>query len=199
MHEHAALLTRFEQIAAQPCPREERVAHALTLLRAYIARLYERLGIGPSNKLAVDVRSIADRTLAELRRRILASEVHASASSRSVFTAVRHRLDMTRRVLASRIAEVAVPLPHPDEDRQLCASQAPVSARLDEDLQLLAAINRRLLDRELIARSKAAIEESLTLLGIDRTRLAYVPRRGVLGSHRPRLARLGSLSGQLTM
>ena len=105
MHEHITLLIRLGQIAGEPCSTEERASHALALLNAYTARLYSRVGIGSSNKIATGAKSLADQTLADLRREILAAEVHAADSCRRIFTAVRHRIEMARRVLASRITD----------------------------------------------------------------------------------------------
>lgn len=105
MHRNVALLTRLEQIAALPCPCEERTACALTLVKADIARLFAVLGIGGSDRIDTRAKTFADDRLADLRNRVLAAEVHTPARSRPIFTAVRHRLEMTRRVLASRVAE----------------------------------------------------------------------------------------------
>jgi hypothetical protein len=187
MHEHITLLIRLGQIAGEPCSCEERASHALALLNAYTTRLYARVGIGASNRLAVSAKSFADQTLADLRREILLAEVHAADSCRRVFTAVRHRIEMARRVLASRIVE---------EDATL--SSAPHTDHAHQDAQVVDTAQRRLQDREPIARSSVAIEESLGLLDADTpgSTLRLKQER----CHRPcRRARLGSLSGQLTI
>ncbi|MFZ3349711.1 MAG: hypothetical protein WA268_02430 [Xanthobacteraceae bacterium] len=113
MHRNVALLTRLEQIAAQPCPCEERAAYALTLIKADIARLYAWLGIGASNRIDIKAKVFADNRLADLRNRVLRTEVHTPAPSRPIFTAVRHHIEMIRRVLASRIAEDRADVPPP--------------------------------------------------------------------------------------
>jgi hypothetical protein len=187
MHEHMTLLIRLGQIAGEPCSCEERASHALALLNAYTTRLYARVGIGASNRLAVSAKSFADQTLVDLRREILLAEVHAADSCRRVFTAVRHRIEMARRVLASRIVE---------EDATW--SSAPNADHVHQDEQAVDTAKRRLQDRESISRSRVAIEESLSLLGAgapgSTLRLKQERR------HRPcRRARLGSLSGQLTI
>ncbi len=81
------------------------MADALTLIKADIARLYAWLGIGASNRIDIKAKVFADNRLADLRNRVLRTEVNASAPSRPIFTAVRHHIEMIRRVLASRIAE----------------------------------------------------------------------------------------------
>lgn len=111
MHRNVALLTRLGQIAALPCPCDERIACALTLVKADIARLFAGLGIRGPERIDSKAKTIADDMLAELRNQVLATEVHTPASSRPIFTAVRHRLEMTRRVLASRIAEERPAIP----------------------------------------------------------------------------------------
>jgi hypothetical protein len=129
MHEHVTLLMRLGQIAGEPCSCEERAAQALALLNAYTARLYARVGIGASNRLAMSAKSFADQTLADLRREILLTEVHAADSCKRIFTAARHRIEMARRVLASRITEESVselstPEIAPEPEPQLHASPA---------------------------------------------------------------------------
>jgi hypothetical protein len=167
MHEHLTLLMRLGQIAGEPRSCEERASHALTVLNAYTIRLYARTGIGASNRLAMSAKLFADQTLADLRREILAADIRAAGSCRRVFTAVRHRIEMARRVLASRIA----------------------------DESLLS--HRRLCERPEVAESNAR-ERTIDLIPTDA--LGRTLRVAEERLHRPcRRARLGSLSGQLTM
>jgi hypothetical protein len=199
MHEHIPLLIRLGQIAGEHCSCEERASHALALLNAYTARLYARVGIGASNRLAMSTKSFVDQTLADLRREILLAEVHAAESCRRVFTALRHRIDMARRVLASRIVEDdATPASDPNTDRQLDRLRISTMPQVHQDAQLIDVPCRHPYDRELIAKSKLAIEESLGLLEAD---TAEPPLRSAEDHfYRPcRRARFGSLSGQLTM
>jgi hypothetical protein len=199
MHEHAALLARLTQIAAQSSPCDERRERALALLNASSARLYARLGIGAANRLTASAKSSADQMLADLRRRILAAELRAPASSRSIFTALRHRIDMMRRVLASRSIKESKsgPISSGPAQRLYPIFAAPVPS-LSQDWHIIAQLRRGLDDRERIARSRAAIEESLSLLGLDSSARALgpAPSRGHRFLAR---ARLGNLSGQLTM
>jgi hypothetical protein len=166
MHEIARLLTKLEQIAGQRCPCDERRARAVALVNTFSAALYERLGIETSNRPTSSAKSTADQTLAELRRQILALETRRREALRSVFTVARHRVEMERRVLAARIvADGASPLP------SLCDAAAQPrpagpSPSPSLDRQLLAAMRQRLTEREHIARSRAAIEDSLRLLGL---------------------------------
>ena len=104
MYRNVALLMRLEQIAARPCPCEERAAYALMLIKADIAQLYAWLGIGASNRIDIKAKVFADNRLADLRNRVLRTEVNGLPVA-SIFTAVRHHIEMIRRVLASRIAE----------------------------------------------------------------------------------------------
>jgi len=104
MHETVALMARLEQMAAQPDPSEQRTVFALALVKVFVANLYGRLGIGRSNLLETSAKCFADHTLWELRGRILAAELNTLPSFRPVLTAARHRIEMARRVLASRLA-----------------------------------------------------------------------------------------------
>ena len=190
MHEHVTLLIRLGQIAGEPCSCEERASHALALLNAYTAKLYARAGIGVSNRLATSAKSFADQTLADLRREILAAEIRAADSCRRVFTAVRHRIEMARRVLASRITEESV----------LCQQLDPLrsSPRVDHDAQSTDTMRRRLRERQQVTERKPPIERTIDLVPTDALGRTLRLREERL--HRPcRRARLGSLSGQLTM
>jgi hypothetical protein len=170
MNEHVTLLIRLGQIAGEPCSCEERASHALALLNAYTARLYARVGIGGSNRLAKSAKSFADQTLADLRRDILLTEVHAADPCRRIFTAVRHRIEMARRVLASRIAEEGIP-----------ELSAPEIA----------------LEPEHLSYASAAPHAGDDAQSIDADTMASQHK---IPAHRPcRRARLGNLSGQLTM
>lgn len=191
MHEHVTLLIRLGQIAGEPGSCEERASHALALLNAYTAKLYARAGIGVSNRLATSAKSFADQTLADLRREILAAEIRAANSCRKVFTAVRHRIEMARRVLASRITAESVLCRQPDP---LCSS----SLRVDHDAQSTYTMRRRLRERQQVTESKPPIERTIDLVPTDALGRTLRLREERL--HRPcRRARLGSLSGQLTM
>jgi hypothetical protein len=188
MHEHVTLLMRLGQIAGEPCSCEERASHATALLNAYTARLYARVGIGVSNRLAMSAKSFADQTLADLRREILAAEIRAADSYRKVFTAVRHRIEMARRVLASRITEENVLNQRPD---RLCAASPPNPSH---DAQSIDMMRRASCERERVSESKGSID----LIRTDELGRTLRAEEGRL--HRPcRRARLGSLSGQLTM
>jgi hypothetical protein len=192
MHEHVTLLMRLGQIAVEPCSCEERASHALALLNAYTTRLYARVGIGASNRLAMSAKSFADQTLADLRREILAAEIRTADSCRKVFTAARHRIEMARRVLASRITEENVLNRRPDRLR----TTSPL--HVSYDAQSIDTMRRALRERQQMSESKASIDGSNDLIPTDelgRTLRSEQGRR-----HRPcRRARLGSLSGQLTI
>jgi hypothetical protein len=172
MHRNVALLTRLEQIAAQPCPCEERTACALTLVKADIARLYARLGIGASNRIDSKAKSFADDKLADLRNRVLAAEMHTPGPPRPVFTAVRHRIEMIRRVLASRIAGECVPAPVPTANEALPVPHAH-PYWVNPAWRFIPATG-----------------------GAE---FSNAPRLTTCDFHRARRARFGSLSGQLTM
>jgi hypothetical protein len=105
MDENSALLARLQQIAHGPPSCEERIAQALAQLQDYILRLHALFDIGASNRLARSTKFFADRALADLRRKILTAEVHTNDMAAPVFTAVRYRIDMARRVLALRLVE----------------------------------------------------------------------------------------------
>jgi hypothetical protein len=194
MHDHVTLLMRLGQIAGEPCSCEERASHALALLNAYTAQLYARVGIGASNKLAITAKSFADQTLADLRREILATEIHAADSCRKVFTAVRHRIEMARRVLASRITEENV------VDRQPNHLSGPGSLpHSHHDARSFDTMRRGLREREEITEWTAPVEQTIDLIRTDKLRRS-IRRLEERRLHRPcRRARLGSLSGQLTI
>lgn len=160
MHDHITLLVRLGQIAGEPCSCEERASHALALLNAYTTRLYARAGIGASNRLAMTAKSFADQTLADLRREILAAEIRAADSCRKVFTAVRHRIEMARRVLASRITDENVPRP----DRWYAGP--PVKLR--HDIQSTDAVSRAVDGRQQVTEHNAPIERTIDLILSDR-------------------------------
>jgi hypothetical protein len=188
MHEHVTLLMRLGQIAGEPCSCEGRASHALALVNAYTTQLYARAGIGASNRLAMSAKAFADQTLADLRREILATEIRAADSCRRVFTAVRHRIEMARRVLASRITEDNVSGRQPD---RLCAASL---LHVHHDTQSIDTTRRA----QQVTESKAAIEGAIELIRTDE--LGRTLRPGEARLHRPcRRARLGSLSGQLTI
>lgn len=146
MEEIPALLARVRQIATQSRPRDECVRQALDLLHAYTARLYAGLNIGASNPLDAQIKARADRALAELRGKVLTAEVGAAEPAAAVFTALRHRLDMARRILALRTVA--------DDETVPPARQ---------DWELIWALRVRFNDRRQIARSKAALENSVNL------------------------------------
>jgi hypothetical protein len=196
MHERVTLLIRLGQIAGEPCSCEERASHALALLNAYTTKLYARAGIGTSNRLAISVKSLADQTLADLRREILAAEIRAADSCRKVFTAVRHRIEMVRRVLASRITEKSVLCHQRDSLRFSPLRFSPL--RLDPDAQSTHTTQWRLRERQQVTESKPLIERTIDLVRADA--LGRTRRLAEERLHRPcRRARLVSLSGQLTM
>lgn len=192
MHEYVTLLMRLGQIAGEPYSCEERASHALALLNAYTTRLYARAGIGASNRLAMSAKSFADQTLADLRREILRAEIRAANSCRKVFTAVRHRIEMARRVLASRITEENVLSEQPERS---CVS-SPLRAH--HDAQSIHTTRRRLRERRQITENNAPIQGTIDLVPSDA--LGRTVRLGEERLHRPcRRARLGTLSGQLTI
>ncbi|MGH6673438.1 MAG: hypothetical protein ACRECV_15915 [Xanthobacteraceae bacterium] len=201
MHETMVLLKRLKQIAAQPSSCEKRTATAHSLVKTFIASFYTELGIGGSNRLTESTKSFADDALVDLRRGILAAEIRTESPSKSVFTAARHHTDMIRRVLSSRLLAESAPA----ADRAIGAAPAfgwqnsgpsgRYRIRFQEDWLVIAAIRGGADGREQIARSRAAIQESLRLLGTD----AAGRRLGKLGYDHARRARLGNLSGQFTM
>jgi hypothetical protein len=192
MHDHVTLLMRLGQIAGEPCSCEERASHALALLNAYTTQLYARVGIGASNRLATTAKSFADQTLGDLRREILAAEIRAADSCRKVFTAVRHRIEMARRVLASRITDENVLNPRPD---RLCAGWP---LHLHHDTQSIDTMSRGTRELQQVAERKTPIGGATDLIRSDKPNQTLATEERQI--HRPcRRARLGSLSGQLTI
>jgi hypothetical protein len=194
MHDHVTLLMRLGQIAGEPCSCEERASHALALLNAYTSQLYARVGIGASNRLAMTAKSFADQTLADLRREILATEIRAADSCRKVFTAVRHRIEMARRVLASRITEESALDRQPNH---LTGTGLPPQTH--HEAGSINTMRRGLGECREIAEWVAPGEATIDLIGTDTPgRALRRPEERRL--YRPcRRARLGSLSGQLTI
>lgn len=165
MHEIAALLATLTHIADEPCSSDDECSsHAVALVKAYSAALYERLGISGSNRPTSGAKSIADQTLADLRRQILEVEARSREPSRVAFTAARHRIEMARRVLATRLVEGSeLPRMSPDRTTGQCRQRALITSS-PQDWQILAALHRSVAEREHVARSRAAIADSLRLL-----------------------------------
>jgi hypothetical protein len=169
VHEIDALLATLTSVAGEPSTCDERCARAVALIQAYNAVLYARLGIAASNRPTSGAKSAADQTLAELRRQILAVETRSGETSRTTFTAARHRIEMARRVLAARLVEGGAP-PGASSGRMMVQHQPRASSlRSQQDWQILASLRRSAIRREHVARSRAAIADSLRLL------LAYPP------------------------
>ena len=169
MHEIAALLVRLTHIADEPCSCDEHSSRAVALVNAYSATLYERLGIPLSNRPTSSAKSIADQMLADLRLEILAVEARSGEDSRAAFTAARHRIEMARRALAGRLVEGGEP-PVVLLDTILAPSQPrALSSTLPPDWQILASLHRSAQGREQVARSRAAIADSLRLLAACRS------------------------------
>lgn len=162
MHDIAGLLAELKQIARGRCRGDERSARAVALVNDFSAAVYERLGIETSNRPSSSAKSTADQTFVELRRQILAVEAHRREPLRTAFTAARHRVEMERRVLAGRMVAEGDSSPTPLGD----IVEQPPPGSLSLDRQVLAALRRRLSEHEQIARSRAAIEDSLHLLGL---------------------------------
>jgi hypothetical protein len=179
MHEIAAFLATLTHIAAEPGSGDELSSRAVALVKTYTATLHQRLGITASNRLAGSAKSAADQALAELRRHVLAVEAHSREPSRTAFTAARHRIEMARRVLAARLVEGGEPpLAAPDPTTRQAQRRALSTSR-HQDWQILATLHRSVAECEHVARSRAAIADSLRVLA------AYAPERAVLlGSQR---------------
>lgn len=97
-------LTRLRRIVGEPALREESSARALELFDQVKVQLYAQFGISPSDRPTLTAKEQVDRALAELRQSILSEEVAAVGAASIVLTAVRHRIEMTRRALATRLA-----------------------------------------------------------------------------------------------
>jgi hypothetical protein len=166
MHEIAGLLAKLKQIASRRCGCSEHSVRAVALVNDFSAALYQRLGIEASNRPTTSAKSTADQTFVELRRQILAVEARRRESLRTAFTAARHRVDMERRVLAARIVTEGdcPPLSVDGLVTHPWLGGPTTSPSLDR--QSLAAVRRRLAERGQITRSRAAIEDSLRLLGL---------------------------------
>ena len=161
MPEFAALLATLTHIAGEACSCDEHSSRAVALVNAYSATLYERLGIPSSNRPTGSAKSLADETLADLRREILAVETHSGEPSRTAFTAARHRIEMARRALAGRLVEGGAS----SVDRAMVQHQQHGSSNArQQDWQMLAALHRSVAEREHVTRSRAAIADSRRVL-----------------------------------
>lgn len=164
-HEIAALLATLTHIAAEPgsCS-DERSSRAVALVKTYSTALYERVGIPQSNRPTSSAKLIADQTLAELRRQILAVEARSGEPSRTAYTAARNRIEMARRVLAARLVTDAAP-PLVASDGMPSRRQPHVrKAATQMDWQILEALRPSFAGREQVARSRAAIADSRRVL-----------------------------------
>jgi hypothetical protein len=162
MHDIAALLAALTHIAGEPCSGDdERSSRAVALVKTYSATLYERLGIASSNRPTSSAKSAADQTLAALRGHILAVETRSDEPSRATFMAARQRIEMARRVLAARLVVGGGP---PGVPPSRTIAQHHPRAALRDDRQILDALHRLGAGRDQVARSRAAIADSLRLL-----------------------------------
>jgi hypothetical protein len=143
MIEVEAFLARLRQISAHPALRDERSVRAIELFELYRKRLYARYRMDSPQRPTPCDKQHVDRTLAELRQLILRAEVGTQANSRLVFTAVRHRIDMTRRALAALI-----PLE--------TAGAEPTEAQRAENEDRIGARRDGILDRRIVLRSLLA-------------------------------------------
>lgn len=166
MHEIADFLAKLEHIADLHCSCDEGSARATALVSAFSAVLYDRLGIEAARRPTRSAKAAADQTLVELRRQILAVEAHRREPLRAAFTAARHRIDMERRVLAARLVAEGASSCLSLDDVVTRRRPSAVSVVPSLDRQLLAAMRWRLADRRQIARSRAAIDDSLRLLAL---------------------------------
>lgn len=165
MHEIAALLATLTHIAAEPCScNDERSSRAVALVKTYSTALYERLGIPHSNRPTSSAKLIADQTLAELRRQILAVEARSGEPSRTPYTAARNRIEMARRVLAARLVKDAAPSIVSSDRTAARYQPRAVKTAMQVDWQILEALRPSFAGREQVARSRAAIADSLRLL-----------------------------------
>ena len=161
-HEIAVLLATLTHIAAEPCScDDERSSRAVALVKTYSATLYERLGIASSDRPTSSAKSAADQTLAALRRQILAVEARSDEPSRAALTAARHRIEMARRVLAARLVEDGAP---PVGSLGGTVAHHRPRTPSPDDRQILDALHRSGAGRDQVARSRAAIADSLRLL-----------------------------------
>lgn len=164
MHDIAALLATLTHIAGEPCSCDEHSSRAVALVAAYSATLYQRLGIPLSRRPTSSAKTVADQTLAELRREILAVEARSGEAARTAFTAARHRIEMARRALAGRLVEGGTAPPASRGETIVQGQRRGLSTASQRDWQILAALRRSLAEREHVARSRAAIADSLRVL-----------------------------------
>jgi hypothetical protein len=161
--EIAALLATLRRLAGEPCSADEIRSRTITLVNSYSAALHERLGITSSKRPTASAKSAADQTLSALRGQILAVEARSSDPLRTALAVARHRVEMTRRVLAMRLVEGGEPPLMPEVRATAQQQPRPRHTATQLDREILASL-RLYGGRDHMARSRAAIADSRRLL-----------------------------------
>jgi hypothetical protein len=104
MSDNIAFVISLQRIAANA--RSDDANHeAMASFDIYRHQLYRELGIDLAKRPTTSVKMVADCVLSDLRQRILRAEIESAEPLRTALAAVRQRVDMVRRALATQVAE----------------------------------------------------------------------------------------------
>jgi hypothetical protein len=105
MSDNAVFLKRLQRTLAKAGSANDCAEQVIALFDDYRGQLYRQLDIDSATQPTTTTKMVADCTLNDLRQRILKAEIETAEPWRAVLTAVRGRVDMARRALATHIAK----------------------------------------------------------------------------------------------
>jgi hypothetical protein len=105
MNDSAAFVTGLQRAIGNPRSAEACSVRAVALFDIYRTELYRQLNIDAAKRPTATAKMTADCILNDLQQRLLKAESESAEPLRTTLAAVRHRVDMARRVLAMHMAE----------------------------------------------------------------------------------------------
>jgi hypothetical protein len=105
MSDNAVFVKRLQQTLLEAGSANGCAERAIALFDDYRGQLYRQLDIDSATRPTTTTKMVADCTLNDLRQRILKAEIETGEPWRTILTAVRGRVDMARRALATHIAK----------------------------------------------------------------------------------------------
>jgi hypothetical protein len=103
MDRNVRFLTKLQRVAQAGGSAHVRAMRAAALFDSYRAQIYRQLEMD-APRPTTSAKLVADCALNHLRQRILKAEVGTTGPAKLTLMTVRHRIDMSRRVLALRVA-----------------------------------------------------------------------------------------------
>jgi hypothetical protein len=105
MNDNAAFVIGLLQANGHSHSVEACSVRAVALFDIYRIELYRALNIDAARRPTTTAKMTADCILNDLRQRLIRAESESAEPLRTTLAAVRHRVDMARRVLAAHMAE----------------------------------------------------------------------------------------------